>query len=542
MSDWRFSKAMVRRACLVLVGTGRILLGAQAAFASDEHLAGSVLEIHHRDKQFVDPASQKANAMDANPVYILRKDATVSLRLLDPNPLLFAYGVEVKESEGEQHKIATQFAGSLGDVLKLFKNLNASGGPGQPLIVENLDLSELQRDLGQLHDDLVAIPSRIDQSVVGEVKQMRTDVAGWNAEGLAKRLAMNLALLDEVLDRCQRGLPLRTPGGTVSCMSAFDAVTEQAAQNAARLAAGKPAQTEPADANSDRHAPAERVPPAQPPASPRAGGPPRPGTVPLGGSGATEGSAQDGAAIPSQTVAGAPAVLTQTIHGFVTLVAARQSRVESGLRDLLDFVADAAEVDEPRPLKCQDQQNCVYKLNDQKVTVKIAKSTRYEAYLTDVAKRAREKGAGEYSFSFKAYSPVSISVAPAFVVLFVDNPTYKATKKGEEYVIESEGNGQTSTFNLAAMLTITPRSWAEPTFGGQFQLGVSPTKGKVGFYLGAGIHVQEVFTFGAGVALQQVTRLADGLSVGQTIANPEALKTESRYRTGLYLHFTVNIK
>jgi hypothetical protein len=134
-----------------------------------------------------------------------------------------------------------------------------------------------------------------------------------------------------------------------------------------------------------------------------------------------------------------------------------------------------------------------------------------------------------------------ISVAPAFVLLFAKNPTYRAEKVGDAFVIKAD-DPSIEGYNLAAMLTIRPKSWSEPTFGGQFQFGVSPTKDKLAFYGGAGFTVQSVFTVGAGVAWQQVNRLAGSLEEGQTIATADVLKTTTKFVPGLYIHFTVNAK
>jgi len=84
-----------------------------------------------------------------------------------------------------------------------------------------------------------------------------------------------------------------------------------------------------------------------------------------------------------------------------------------------------------------------------------------------------------------------------------------------------------------------PNRWAEPTFGGAFQLGVSPVKDRVGFYGGASLRVQQVFAFGAGFAWQQADRLVSTLSEGQTIPTEDALKTEKRFGPAFYLNVSI---
>ena len=51
------------------------------------------------------------------------------------------------------------------------------------------------------------------------------------------------------------------------------------------------------------------------------------------------------------------------------------------------------------------------------------------------------------------------------------------------------------------MLNITPDAWQEPTFGGHFQVGVSPVKDAIGVFFGAGVRAQSLFSFGAALML-----------------------------------------
>jgi hypothetical protein len=217
-----------------------------------------------------------------------------------------------------------------------------------------------------------------------------------------------------------------------------------------------------------------------------------------------------------------------------------ETKAESSIAVLTGFAADVAAVSTPISLKCKDQPRCSYSINDQTVILKIGKSSKYDAFLTTATKAKQQSQSGEFAFTLTPYTPATIGVAPAFVVRFIRDPTFKAAKTGDHYVIQSD-DSQTSGYNVAAMLTITPKGWSEPTFGGQFQVGVSPTKDKFGFYFGAGIHVQETFTFGGGLAWQQVNRLANGLTVGQAIANSDDLKIDTEYRPGFYFHITVNL-
>lgn len=541
----RLSRRTRTAAALTLVlCLGQLLPFFQPALeASERRLEGSVLEIHHRDGQFVDQASKKSASLTEKPTYVLKKGDTVSLVVVDQNPLLFDYAVDRAETETEQHKIAAQFAKSLSDALQPFRNLNA-GGAGKNLTVEGLDLTALQSDLAELNDRLVAIPALIAQSIGSDadVTEMKKEVAQWRADELADRLTKSLPKLMAIAQKCAAGRPLSAANGTtVSCLAAFDPEAERHAVDEAdrqKAKSGAAAATAPAT-------------PAPAPARPTAptgnaggrGGPSRPSTTPLSGQPA-RGSAPPAVSAPVAPAAAAVAApaLTQTIQAFVTLALVLQTRAESSLPVVTGFVTDVAAINTTLALKCKDEPACHYSINDQTITVKVTRSKKYEPFLTPAVKARQEAAAKDYPFMLTPFTPAVIGLAAAFVVLFVRNPTYKAVKSGDQFTIQADDNKLPGGYNVAAMLTITPKPWSEPTFGGHFQLGVSPTKDKVGFYVGGGIHVQEAFTFGAGVALQQVTRLTGSLSEGQTISSADALKTEVLFKPGLYLHITANIK
>ncbi len=521
----RMMRSTTARSCVTALCIAQVAFVTQAPLqASERRLAGSVIEVHQKEGLFVDPANKSSAGIKDKPVYVLKKGDSVTIIVVDQNPLLFTYGVEVTRAETEQHKIASQFAKTLSDLLQPFQNLRA-GGAGKTLTVEGLDLTRLQSDLAELNGDLAAIPGKIAQSIGSDadVAAMKTDVAAWHVDELVQRLTSNLPKLTQVAAKCLAGRPLNAgDGSTISCLAPLDPDAERQV---------KPPAADP---------PPAVEPPAAPPAAPAKGaqgGPRRPGSTPLGGQ-----PPPNAPAPPSPAPQPAAPAQTQTIQAFVTLALALQTRTEDSLPILTGFAADVAAVNTPLNLACKDQPACQYSLDEQTIAVKIGRSAKYDAFLTDPVKKVQQSKAGDYAFVLTPYTPAIIGLAPAFVILFVSNPTFKAVKSGDQYVIQAEDKGQPGGFNVAAMLTITPKSWSEPTFGGQFQVGVSPTKDKVGFYFGVGMHVQERFTFGAGVALQQVTRLTAGLSENQTIASADLLKTELPFKPGLYVHITANLK
>ena len=137
----------------------------------------------------------------------------------------------------------------------------------------------------------------------------------------------------------------------------------------------------------------------------------------------------------------------------------------------------------------------------------------------------------------RAGSRVAVTVGAAAVYSFVTAPTFSAAISGGQIVIK-QVKSDYKKLDVAAMLEIEPRAWDLGPLNLGVQLGVSP-KSDIGLFLGLSLRATGFFTLGAGIAFQQVDRLAPGLSVGQMIASPDALKTEKKFRSGLYIHLTV---
>ena len=150
-----------------------------------------------------------------------------------------------------------------------------------------------------------------------------------------------------------------------------------------------------------------------------------------------------------------------------------------------------------------------------------------------------EQVAGDFSVRFVPYSPVKLGVGAAVIYSFVGNEKYgtRAVEGGFE-IIEEPDQEQYQAEGIAAVLTITPRGWTDPTFGGFFEIGVQPTD-RLGLLAGAGIRLYDLVSFGAGVAFQQVDVLGPGLEVEENIATESDLKTVRRFKAGVYLHLTI---
>jgi hypothetical protein len=178
------------------------------------------------------------------------------------------------------------------------------------------------------------------------------------------------------------------------------------------------------------------------------------------------------------------------------------------------------------------------------VFVSYTPATKYETYFNDATKKARARIAGADgktdTLIFNPYSAATLQYGAATIFYYPGDRKYAATASGSAFTITKSQEDHTP-LTLAGMLTITPRAWAEPTFGGAFQVGVSPIQDRLGAYAGALVTSQQLFSFGAGIAWQKAERLAPGLSEGQTIPTADALQTVRRFGAAFYISASVNL-
>jgi hypothetical protein len=489
-----------------------------ALMAAEFRLSGGILEIHHHDRLFVDPVDNRRATLTSKPEYILRDGESFSLVLKDQNPLLFTYNVTTTEVESEQHKIAAQFAKVLSEVMKPFES-RAGGGAGlaapQLLVIEGLDITEFRSQLRDVNTYLASIPRKLEQSISPDERaKMKDSVKAWEMPALAAKVRESYVRIVSIERKCLGGLPVSTDQGEKPCSSDI----------ARGAAPAVPVAPPPPRAIGNNVAP--------PPGRGRRAGPAVNGQNGQGGAGVV---------LPN---AAPPAATGDSISVFSALAASYRTEVLAAVEVLTEFAADAIQVGDKKTLKCRTTaEDCGYSLGDQTAVVTVKASSKYATFIAQAApavKKYQADAAGDFTFQIKPYNPAPVSFAPAFVLLFAKNPTYRAEKVGDAFVVKAD-DPSVEGYNLAAMMTIRPKAWREPTFGGQFQVGVSPTKDKLAFYGGAGITVQSVFTIGAGVAWQQV-KILDGLAEGDTIASADALKTKSDMVPGLYIHITVNTK
>jgi hypothetical protein len=215
------------------------------------------------------------------------------------------------------------------------------------------------------------------------------------------------------------------------------------------------------------------------------------------------------------------------------LFADRESEITAALGTLSTFKKDVMAVDEPITLS---PEAIAYSFSkDQTVTFSIGRRDQVQ-----VPKEATARITGKYTIVISPLYPVRLGIGAAAVYSFAPNNTYKAVNDGTQLVvIRDPSTPQYEAFNLAAVLTITPRKWDDPSFGGYFQLGVQP-KDRVGLFFGLAVRVMGLFDFGGGFTLQQVDQLAGGLVEGGAISSASSIVTSRVWKSSGYLHVTVS--
>ncbi len=224
-----------------------------------------------------------------------------------------------------------------------------------------------------------------------------------------------------------------------------------------------------------------------------------------------------------------------TLASFANDMGSTYGKITQLVTALVAFSADVAGLG--RPLLLATVPHSI-KVDTEAIEIKA--SGKYDKVLDSATRKKRDAMLRKFTVVLTPHQPAHISLAPAFVLGFIRNPEFSAVKDGDTFKVQKKAE-ELNRYSAAVMVNITPNGWREPTFGGHFQLGVSPVKDSLGFFAGAGIKAQNLISFGAGLMLQQVRKLGAGLTMESRLTDPANLKIEKEFKRGLYLHVTVEI-
>jgi hypothetical protein len=150
---------------------------------------------------------------------------------------------------------------------------------------------------------------------------------------------------------------------------------------------------------------------------------------------------------------------------------------------------------------------------------------------------------GDLTWTFSPWNPVDYHVDAGTVYSFIEAPKFEAkAANGKFTVARTDSGNAVNGATIGAMLTIVPRTWSDPTFGGGFQVGISPQTDKLGFYLGAVLRLFDRVSLGGGLAYQQTQRLGSGLQIGTELAAAADLKTNTAFKAGPYISISIKVK
>lgn len=511
-----------------------MLLVAGPVWAADRTDKSMLLSIDLARRVIVDATrKQDTPLLDANK-FTIHRDETTVIEIGQQNPLLFSYDAKNEKTDTEDYQAALAFAKQLQAFLALFPA--GQGGNLDRPRVRGLDPDEFRADLKTLTDLIDGLPAGLADSLgtPEQVAALKKSYAAALVTALSARLDRAFNAMEQIANACLTGSgALKTDTGdaitcdgpalisenkllvqaTAKALDTADAVRRVAAQLA-------DATSHLAEANRKKDKSAiEKI------------------TAEIAGLNKVKPDVDKAAESAAGEVQRRRTSQTArpTLTEFVQLALAIDERVHHHITTLHDFSANVALLHTSLTLI-----TAPYSIQRQTITVQVKSSGKYEALIDASTRKKRDDALRKFTIELDPYQPAHLSVAPAFVIGFVRNPEFTAVKKGDAFGIQEKATDLTR-YTLGAMLNITPDAWQEPTFGGHFQIGITPIKDQFGFYVGAGLRAQTVFTFGGGLMIQQVRRLSGGLTLDSKLTDPSELNTETYFKPGLYLHATVNL-
>lgn len=429
---------------------------------------GTLLSIDFARGVIINTARRReAPLLDANR-YTIRRDQTTVIEIGQQNSLLFAYEAQNAKTDTEDYQAALTFAKQLKAFLDLFP-----GGQGGNLAakrVRGLDPEEFQKDLKTLSDLIEGLPGALTDSLgsVERVAALKDAYATSKVNALTLRLDTDFNVMATIARECLIGpLGLRTDGGEViSCdgpallndnvdlgIAVTNATTaaDRARNLNAKLADAINRRTEAKKKDKKSSAAIDLEIANLENEKSRAD--------------SEVARTIDNVERRRRTPSAKP-----TLIEFVQLALVLDERVHHSMTLLRDFSADVASVQTPLTLI-----TVPYSIQRQTITVQVKSSGKYEALLDAPTRKKRDDLLRTFTIQLDPYQPAHLSLSPAFVIGFVRNPVFSAVKKGDAFVIEQQ-DSELTRYTLGAMLNIAPDGWQEPTFGGHFQIGITPTK------------------------------------------------------------------
>lgn len=516
--------------------------------AADRVETGTVLAVDVARGVIAQAPQGSETALGDSNTFTMRRNETVRIDIARHNPLLFTYEAASVKSDTAEYAAALEFAKQLQALLALFPESKGSGV--RKRTVRQIDLDQLREDLEAVRELFTSLSGDLAASLgtAPQVESLKKKYAEKDVEALAKRIEAATIAISSLVSTCEQpeAALVTDDGQAISCELPLALGTN--VELTGQLAAYRAKQREVEQIGTERNQAAGDLVAARSDLE-----------------AAKKAKKKEDVAAKTAAIA----QLETLVAGLDSVKRARQLEAETmraelekersnpALHPTLIEFARRVEATAALVLRQLDTLRAVnsdvaalgasrtvitvpYSLQRQTVTVSIGAQSKYDRYLEPETRRRRDSQVRKLVLVLEPYQPVRLSLAPAFVLGFLRNPEFTAVKDGDAFKIQKK-DSELTRYTAAVMLNLTPHAWQEPAFGGHFQLGISPVKDSLGFFFGAGIRAQSLFTFGGGLMIQQVRRLGDGLTLESRLDDPAKLKVDREFKRGLYLHVTVSI-
>jgi hypothetical protein len=526
-----------------------LLSHASFVFATERQDKGTVISIDAARKTLTElPSKDETALLDSN-TFTFRRNETVRIDIAQ-NPLLFSYEASDAKSDTSEFAAALEFAKQLQALLALFPTSSASGIRAEN--IRGINLEQVKNDIKAVLDRMEKIGADIalslgDASRVAELKKIYAEL---DIEARGRRIEEAVSAASKIVESCQQeGASLVTDAGEpISCdgpiaiglnvnltreVLEFKAIEAQMAELERQIddAGIKLGEARDALTAAEARKNAGEITAAKADLLERENL--------LKGLRLVHGVRRSALQKKDEEIKTArkqeAGQLHPTIFEFASRLESIGALLAMHLTTLRAVSADVALVQTPRALI-----TIPHSIQRHTVTVSITGSPKYDKFLDSETRRRRDAQVRKFAIVLEPYQVAHLSLAPAFVLGFIRNPEFAAVKDGDAFKITKKEQ-ELTRYTAGVMMNITPDAWQEPTFGGHFQVGISPVKDSLGFFFGAGIKTQTLFSFGAGFMMQQVRKLGDGLTLESRLDDPAKLKIDREFKPGLYLHLAVTL-
>ena len=222
---------------------------------------------------------------------------------------------------------------------------------------------------------------------------------------------------------------------------------------------------------------------------------------------------------------------------WVHQVAQDAGDLRNGIALVKKFSDLLPSVGQPWILTSDDQQA------DSNVAVKITVAANEDlSPLVDGVKDKVSKRTGKYMMTVAPHQSWHVAISAAVIYSFVKNPQYSVQSNTSGTLVINQTSNDFNKASGAVSLNLIPDKWYGEYIEPHIQVGMVPDSSKPGFLLGLGFTAGTTLDFNMGAIYQKATVLGSGLTEGQTVTTTQALKTDTQYRSGLYIGVGVKLK